>query len=126
MPWGLIAMRAIPLLLGCLLSLGAIANATAAGTTAAASMGKATSYNCTSHSADASPSHDSTATSGDAFNIPHSSNGSTGSSSRTHPSASPTNTDDTPVHMGGGDATNGNASHSSGLSWQSLLPGSIQ
>jgi hypothetical protein len=119
-------MRAIPLLLGCLLGLGAIANAVAAGTTAAGgNMSASSSYNCTNHTDERSASHDSSSASGDAFAIPRGASGSTGSSSHSHTSSSSSSSDEGSMHMSGGDA-GGTSSHSSGLSWQSLLPGSIQ
>ncbi|GLQ49370.1 hypothetical protein ACFFJT_05470 [Dyella flava] len=122
-------MRATPLLLGYLLSLGAIANATAAGTTATSSMGTGTSgssYSGTSHTAEHSASHDTSPVSGDALSIPRGASGSSGSSSSSHASSSSSASDDAPAHMGGSDATSGDSSRSSGLGWQSLLPGSIQ
>lgn len=120
-------MRATSLLLGCLLSLGAIANATAAGTiaTGGGGSGSSASENCTSHAADHSTaSHDnSSGNSGDAFNLPH---GTSAASSATHnrAAAAGSSSDDNSVHMSGGDGDG--SSHGSGLSWQSLLPGSIQ
>ncbi|QRN52972.1 hypothetical protein [Dyella caseinilytica] len=119
-------MRATPLLLGCLLGLVTIADATAAGTTAASGGSASSGYNCTDHAGDRSTSHETSAASGDAFNIPRGASHSTGSTSHDHASSSSTSTDDAPMHMGGGDAASGSSSHSSGLSWQSLLPGSIQ
>jgi hypothetical protein len=118
-------MRATPLLLGCLLGLGAIANATATGTTAASSMSASSGYNCTNHAGDRSASHDNSSTNGDAFNIPRGASRSSGSSSHDHAPSSSNSSDDAPVHMGD-DASGGSSSHGSGLSWQSLLPGSIQ
>ena len=118
-------MRATSLLLGCMLSLGAIANAAATGTTAGSSMSGAASYNCDNH-ADTShaASHDSASVSGDALSIPRSSTAA-GSSSSNHTST--TSGDEATSHIGGGgDASSGSASHSAGLGWQSLLPGSIQ
>jgi hypothetical protein len=108
-------MRAVPLLLGCLLGLGAIANATAAGTTAAGSMGAAsgTSYNCNQHAAEHS------------FNIPRGASGSSSAPGNIRPSGSSTS-GDAPSHMDGGESSGSGSSRSSGLGWQSLLPGSIQ
>jgi hypothetical protein len=120
-------MRATPLLLGCLLGLGAIANAMAAGTTAASGMGSTgSSYNCTDHSAEHGTDHQTSSASGDALNIPRAASHAAVSPSNRSSSANAT--DDSPVHAsGGGDVPSENSSRgSSGLSWQSLLPGSIQ
>ncbi|GLQ47890.1 hypothetical protein GCM10007862_29410 [Dyella lipolytica] len=118
-------MRAIPLLLGCLLSVGAIANATATGTKAAGGISATSAYNCTDQSAGHATSHDTTSANGDALNIPRA--GSTaGSSGSIHASSPRSSTEDSPAHAAA-DALPGNTSHgSSGLGWQSLLPGSIQ
>ncbi|GAB2586278.1 hypothetical protein ISP15_11900 [Dyella jejuensis] len=116
-------MRAIPLLLGYLLSFGAIANATASSMTADGGMGAAGSAS-TDHNSDHGASHGSSSASGDALNIPHSGASTPSGNSRSASGAS--TTDDTPAHFGGDDASPGGVSHGSGLGWQSLLPGSIQ
>jgi hypothetical protein len=128
MPWGLwIAMRAISSLLVCLLGLGFVADATAAGSAAAASM----SAGCTGHggSAEHGSSSRDASYNGDALNVPRTSSSSSHASS---PSNRAGNTggnsmDDNPTRFSNGDSTPDGSSHgSSGLSWQSLLPGSIQ
>jgi hypothetical protein len=116
-------MRATPLIIASLLSLGTFASAMAMGTSAAGTAG-ANGYNCTNQSIDHAASHESASTGGDALNIPHASN-SVRTSSTSH-SASSNTTDENSSHFGGSDATSSGSAHSSGLGWQSLLPGSIQ
>ncbi|QAU23791.1 hypothetical protein EO087_07170 [Dyella sp. M7H15-1] len=121
-------MRSTPLLLGCLLSFCAVTNATAAGTLAANGMNAGSGYHCTDHSAEPSTHHDNSSVSGDAMSILRSGkSSSTDSSSNNHASSSNDSADDAPVHMSGSDtSSDGGSPHSSGLGWQSLLPGSIQ
>ncbi|HUA80609.1 MAG TPA: hypothetical protein VL997_09575 [Dyella sp.] len=120
-------MRATTLLLGCLLSLGAIANVAATGTAAASVNAGA---GCTGHgSSDRSGGHDTSSSSnGDSVNVSRSNGSSSVPSSNAHAAGTANSTmDDSPAHLGGGDATpDGSSRGSSGLSWQSLLPGSIQ
>lgn len=129
MPWGLwIAMRAISSLLVCLLGLGFVANATAAGTAAATSM----SAGCIGHGGSAehgSSSRDASPYNGDALSVPRTSSSSSHASSSSNRSgnAGGNSMDDNPTRFSNGDSTPDGSSHgSSGLSWQSLLPGSIQ
>jgi hypothetical protein len=117
-------MRATPLLLGCLLSFGAIANATAGGVAAASTMSTASSCSCTNQSSGHAVSHEASSSNGDALNIPHSVTPSVSSSRSTSTSSS--STDESTTHLGGSDTIPTGSSHGSGLSWQSLLPGSIQ
>ncbi|RDS82851.1 hypothetical protein DWU98_06830 [Dyella monticola] len=124
-------MRATSLLLGCLLSLGAVAQAVAAGAPATGDVSASTG--CTGHgNSDHGSGHETSASNGDGLNISRSTSAvsSSSSSSSTHGSSSTNSTmDDAPAHFGGSDTSPDGASHSSGpsgLSWQSLLPGSIQ
>lgn len=123
---GLTAMRATSLLYGCLLSLGAVANAAATGGSAAASSMNA-SAGCTHNgSSEHGSSHDTSAASGDSLNVPHSAATSSPSSNHRSGNAN-SNVDDSPARFGGADnAPDGSSHGSSGLGWQSLLPGSIQ
>jgi len=124
-------MRATSLLLGCLLSFGAVAQAMAAGTPASSDMSASTG--CTGHgNSDHGSGHETSAANGEGLNLSSRSSStasSSTSSSSTHGSSSNNSTmDDAPAHLGGDTSPDG-ASHSSGpsgLSWQSLLPGSIQ
>ena len=126
---GLIAVRAIPLLLVCLLGLGVVANAAAAG--AAAAGGMSAGAGCTAHNGNSErdSSRDTSSYSGDAMNVPRSNGSSvrsTSSGSRSG-NANGSSMDDSPFRFSNGDAAPDGSSHgSSGLSWQSLLPGSIQ
>jgi hypothetical protein len=120
-----IAMRATPLLLGCLLGLGVIAAATAHGSSSVGTLGSGSSsgYNCNNQSSERSNGHDETqASTGDALAVSR--------SGHTAPAASTNHRANTPsdgdVTHFGDDASPNHSSHGSGLSWQSLLPGSIQ
>ncbi|RDS82676.1 hypothetical protein [Dyella psychrodurans] len=113
-------MRATPLLLASVLSLGTIASASATGTSTAGTSG----YNCTNQSGERSASRESASTGGDTLNIPRASS-ATRSATSSHASSS-SSTDESATHLSGADATSSGSAHSSGLGWQSLLPGSIQ
>jgi hypothetical protein len=114
-------MRAIPLILASVLMLGTCANVSATGTTTAA----ASSYNCNNQSSERSASHESASTGGDALNLPHASSSTRSDTSSSHANTT-TGSDESATHLGGGDASSSGSAHSSGLGWQSLLPGSIQ
>jgi hypothetical protein len=123
---GLIAMRATALMLGCLLSLATLANAKAAGVSAANG-----SAGCRDHASldrAGSSSHEAGAASGDALARHGSGSAAAPSSSDSHSGGSSGRAmDDSSTRFGGGDTSPDGSSHgSSGLGWQSLLPGSIQ
>jgi hypothetical protein len=113
-------MRATSLILASVLSLGTIASATATGSSKAGTAG----YNCTNQAGERSASHESASTGGDTLNLPRP--GSNNSSATTSRATGSGNTDENATHFGGSDATSSGSAHSSGLGWQSLLPGSIQ
>ena len=126
----LIAMRATSLLLVCLLGLGAAANAVAAGGAAAAG-GSNAGAGCTEHSGNSEHGngHYASSSNGDGMNVPRGGSSSSQSSGNSHSgnSGGGNNMDDNGSRFGSGDASPDGSSHgSSGLSWQSLLPGSIQ
>jgi hypothetical protein len=118
-------MRATPLLLGCLLGLGAIATAAANGSSVAGIGSSAgSSYNCNHQSPEHSSNHDMVAPSGgDALGVSHAS--AVPSSPSSHPSSASNSSESDVIHVSD-DASPNHSSHGSGLSWQSLLPGSIQ
>jgi uncharacterized protein YceK len=115
-------MRTIPLILASVLLLGTCANVSATGN---ATAGASSSYNCNNQPSDRSASHESAATGGDALNLPHTSSSARSDNSSSHASSS-TGSDESATHLGGNDASSSGSAHSSGLGWQSLLPGSIQ
>ncbi|HTV86447.1 MAG TPA: hypothetical protein VME63_13625 [Dyella sp.] len=115
-------MRAIPLMLASVLMLGTCANVSATGTS---TTGNTSGCNCNNPSGEHAASHESAATGGDALNLPRAS-GSTRSDNSTSHAGSTTGSDESATHLGGGDAATSGSAHSSGLGWQSLLPGSIQ
>jgi len=118
-------MRATPLLLGCLLGLGVIATAAANGSSISGALGSSSStgYNCNNQSVRGN-SHDAAiAGSGDALSVSHS--GPAPSAAPAHHSSANSSSESDVPHFGD-DASPNHASHSSSLSWQSLLPGSIQ
>jgi hypothetical protein len=121
-----IAMRATSLLLGCLLGLGAVATAAANGSSIAGTMGNTsgTGYNCNNQSSEHGSNHDAVAAGGgDTLSVSHvSSVSSTPSSHR----GSTSNSSESDVIHVSDDASPNHSSHGSSLSWQSLLPGSIQ
>jgi hypothetical protein len=119
-------MRVIPLLLGCLLGLGAIATAAANGSSTAGALGSSSSssYNCTNQPSEHS-NHDAVPTSGGVDAVAASHDGTVSSSPSTHSNNTNSASESDATHFGD-DALPNHSSHSSGLSWQSLLPGSIQ
>jgi hypothetical protein len=117
-------MRAVPLLLIVLLSLGVIAHATAAETAAADNM---SSNEGSSHASDRAAGRETSSSSGDAMNIPRSGARRSVPSNSSRTNSSSSSADDTPTHFGDSDTSpDGSSRGSSGLGWQSLLPGSIQ
>jgi hypothetical protein len=118
-------MRATPLLLGCLLGLGAIATAAANGSSMTNALGTSsgTGYNCNGQSEHGNGHDEAASTGGDALNVSHGS--ATSSSPSNHPSSA-NRSPENDVPRFGEDASPNHSSHGSGLSWQSLLPGSIQ
>jgi hypothetical protein len=120
-------MRATPLLLGCLLGLSAIATAAANGSSIAGTLGSSagSSYNCTHQSPEHNSNHDAAPSSGgDALGVSHVS--AVPSSPANHHVSTPNGSSGSDVTHFGDDASPNHSSHDSGLSWQSLLPGSIQ
>ncbi|GLQ90620.1 hypothetical protein GCM10007898_41960 [Dyella flagellata] len=123
-----IAMRATSLLLVCLLGLGTAANAVAAGAAGAAGSASA---GCTGRnsSSEHAGGHDTSSSSGDTMNVSRNGNASSRQPSSSSRSGNSSNSsmDDTPTRFSTGDSAPDGSSHSSsGLGWQSLLPGSIQ
>jgi hypothetical protein len=120
-------MRATPLLLGCLLGLGVIATAVAGGSAATSgTLGNASaSYNCNNQSPDhgSNGREDTQAGGGDAINVSHGSTASAPSTVHRNTASSAPESDVTHFND---DSSPNHSSHGSGLSWQSLLPGSIQ
>jgi hypothetical protein len=119
-------MRATPLLLGCLLGLSAIATAAANGSSIAGTLGSSagSSYNCTHQSPEHSSNHDAVPSSGDALGVSHAN--TVPSSPAAHRVSTPNGSSESDVPHFGDDASPNHSAHDSGLSWQSLLPGSIQ
>lgn len=113
---GLIAMRAIHLLIGCILGLGAVATAAAAGTGSGAETADAS--NCAPPGLPASGARDSTSPGGDVMGISHEPTQSASASSGK-------SGDSGDIHSGGDSVSPPRQPHAS-LGWQSLLPGSIQ
>lgn len=118
-------MRSTPLLLGCLLGLGVIATAAANGSSASGALGtsSSTGYNCNNQPAGGNSHDGALSGNGDALGGSH--NSAAPSSSATHGSSTGSSPENDDSHFGD-DASSNHASHGSGLSWQSLLPGSIQ
>jgi hypothetical protein len=119
-------MRATPLLLGCLLGLSAIATAAANGSSIAGTLSNSagSSYNCNHQSPEHSSNHDAAPSGGDALGVSHAS--AVPSSPASHHSSTSSSSSESDVTHFGDDASPNHSSHDSGLSWQSLLPGSIQ
>jgi hypothetical protein len=118
-------MRATPLLLlGCLLGLGAIATAAANGSSITSALGTSSSpsYNCP-HQSSERGGQDAAPSSGGADALV--SRDSSTSSSSSHRNNS-NNSSESDVPHFNDDTSPNHSSHGSGLSWQSLLPGSIQ
>lgn len=125
----LIAMRATSLLLVCLLGLGAAANAAATSGAASTAGSMGGSAGCTEHSSsDHGSSHDTSSSNGDAMSVSHHGGSSSSSSSSSNRSGnSGSGVDENPTRFNSNESSPDGSSHgSSGLSWQSLLPGSIQ
>jgi hypothetical protein len=121
-------MRATPLLLGCLLGLSTIATtAMATGSSIAGTLSSsaASSYHCNHQLPEHSSNHDMAPSGGgDALGVSHA--GAASASSSNHQSSSASSSSESDVTHFGDDASPNHSSHGSGLSWQSLLPGSIQ
>jgi hypothetical protein len=116
---GLIAMRAIHLLTGCVFALGLVATAHAATNVDAGSAGAGDCAHSTT--ADGGSSRDATASGGESVGLAHTTAPATQGSNSTSSRG-----DSTISGSGGSDDAAPAQSHRVSLGWQSLLPGSIQ